>query len=136
MTDNMKSFLETVSEDKEFIEKLSKADSPEAVIALAKEKGFTLTAEDLTQEAPTGELTDDELDDVAGGAGFASFLQNLIYGGRRTVEMDTLPYRRQQHQNRLRANTLEYHGNGVQPQTDDLVYRSFGETDDTGIVSL
>ena len=135
MTDNMKSFLEAVSEDKAFIERLSKAETPEALIALAAEKGFTLTAEDLTREAPTGELADDELDDVAGGAGFMTYLQNLIFGGRRTVEMDTLPYRGQQ-QNGLRANTLEYRGNGAHPRTDDLVYRSFGQTDDTGIVSL
>ena len=136
MTDNLKSFLEAVSEDKEFIEKLTRAESPEAVTALANEKGFALTPEDLTQETSTGELSDDELDDVAGGAGLASFLQHLVYSGRRTVEMDTLPYRRQQPQNMLRANTLEHRENGNQPQADDLVYRSFGQDDETRFVSL
>ena len=37
------------------------------MITLAKEKGFDLTAEDLNQKAPSGELSDDELDAVAGG---------------------------------------------------------------------
>ncbi len=68
MTDNMKNFLEEASKDREFVEKLNKAETPEAVIALAREKGFALTAEDLKQErAPSGELSDDELEAVAGG---------------------------------------------------------------------
>ncbi len=66
MTDNMKKFLENISEDKEFIEKLNKAGSEEAVIRLAAEKGFTLTEEDLKPSVPTGELSADELDAVAG----------------------------------------------------------------------
>ena len=67
MTENMKKFLEEASKDQSFIEKMNKAEPPEAVIALAAEKGFALTAEDLKPEAPTGELSEDELDAVAGG---------------------------------------------------------------------
>ena len=67
MTENMKKFLEEASKDQSFIEKMNKAETPEAVIALAAEKGFALTAEDLKPEAPTGELSEDELDAVAGG---------------------------------------------------------------------
>ena len=67
MTDNMKKFLEVASQDKEFIEKLNKAETPEAVVALAEEKGFTLTEEDLKQEPVSGEISDTELDAVAGG---------------------------------------------------------------------
>ena len=67
MTDNMKKFLEEVSKDKELIEKLSKAETPEAVIALAKEIGFELTAEDLKSKETISEISDDELEDVAGG---------------------------------------------------------------------
>ena len=65
MTENMKSFLEEISGDREFIEKLTKAETTEALIALAAEKGFALTAEDL--EAQDGELNEDELAAVAGG---------------------------------------------------------------------
>ena len=64
MTNNLNAFLKAVSGDKEFIEKLKKA-SPEAIIALAKEKGFALTTDDLKKAA--GELTDSELEAVAGG---------------------------------------------------------------------
>ena len=67
MTEKMKKFLEEASKDQSFIEKMNKAETPEAVIALAAEKGFALTAEDLKPEAPTGELSEDELDAVAGG---------------------------------------------------------------------
>ena len=74
MTDNMKNFLEEASKDQEFIEKLKKAKTPEAVIAMAKEKGFALTAEDLNKKAPSGELSDDELEAVAGGRRCACFL--------------------------------------------------------------
>lgn len=38
MTENMKKFLEAVSDDKEFIGKLTKAENAESVIALAAEK--------------------------------------------------------------------------------------------------
>ena len=67
MTENMKKFLEEASKDKEYLEKVNKAETPEAVIALAAEKGFTLTAEDLKPDQPSGKLNDDELDAVAGG---------------------------------------------------------------------
>ena len=35
MTDNMKQFLEEASKDREYLEKVNKAETPEAVIALA-----------------------------------------------------------------------------------------------------
>ena len=73
MTDNMKKFLEAVSQNKECIEKLKKAETPEAVIALAAEKGFTLTQEDLKRESATGEISDGELEAVAGGKTCACF---------------------------------------------------------------
>ena len=67
MTDNMKKFLEAVSQNKECIEMLKKAETQEAVIALAAENGFTLTQEDLKQEPASGGISDDELEAVAGG---------------------------------------------------------------------
>ncbi|MCR4770895.1 MAG: Nif11-like leader peptide family RiPP precursor [Oscillospiraceae bacterium] len=70
MTKNMKDFLEAASGDGELIERLIKAETPETVIKLAEEKGFSLTEDDVKiGEAPTGELSDDELDAVAGGTG-------------------------------------------------------------------
>ena len=67
MTSNLKNFLEQASKDKEFIEKLNKADTPEAVIALAAEKGFSLTPEDLKNEPAAGSLDDSEVEAVTGG---------------------------------------------------------------------
>lgn len=76
MTDNMKKFLEEASQDKEFIGELGKAVTPEALIALAKEKGFTLTEEDLKTETREGIVSDDELNAVSGGKACAC----VIYG--------------------------------------------------------
>ena len=69
MTDKMKQFLEAVSGDKEFIEKLTQAPDAAAVITLAKEKGFNLAEEDLKQNTQIQNIADDELDAVAGGSG-------------------------------------------------------------------
>ncbi len=56
---------------KELILKAKKAESPEELIALAKENGEELTEESakayFDQFHKTGELSDDELDNVAGG---------------------------------------------------------------------
>ncbi len=67
MTDNMKKFLEEASKEKALSEKLSKTETPEAVIALAKKMGFTLTAEDLKAEETWSEISDDEMAAVVGG---------------------------------------------------------------------
>ena len=67
MTDNMKQFLEVASKDKDLIEKLNQAPDMESVIALAKEKGFILTEEDLKQDARIQNIPDENLDAVAGG---------------------------------------------------------------------
>ncbi|MBO4375581.1 MAG: Nif11-like leader peptide family natural product precursor [Lachnospiraceae bacterium] len=68
MTENAKAFLEKASEDEEFLERLKKAGTKEEAIALAKEKGFELTEEDL-KSGTSGKqaLSNDELDAVAGG---------------------------------------------------------------------
>ena len=67
MTDNMKQFLELASrESEEYIKKLTSAEK-DAVIALAAEKGFTLTDEDFVQEEPEGEVPLEEASSVAGG---------------------------------------------------------------------
>lgn len=69
MTDQAKRFLDEVSQDKAFIEKLTSAGTPGEVIALAAEKGYTLTEEDLKPETAGVKLDDDELNAVSGGTG-------------------------------------------------------------------
>ena len=67
MTENMKKFVEAISGDKEFVEKLTQAKDAAAVIALAKEKGFILTEEDLQPASGIQEISDDEVEAVVGG---------------------------------------------------------------------
>ena len=73
MNENLKKFLEEASKNEELKAKLSaltdKEIAVDKAIELAKEYGFTLTAEDF-QPADGAELSLDELDSVAGGGLF------------------------------------------------------------------
>ena len=70
MNENLKKFLEEASKNEELKAKLAaltdKETAVEKAIEIAKEYGFALTAEDF-QPADGGELSLDELDNVAGG---------------------------------------------------------------------
>ena len=70
MNENLKKFLEEASKNEELKAKLAaltdKDTAVEKAIAIAKEYGFTLTAEDF-QPAAGKELSPDEMDAVAGG---------------------------------------------------------------------
>ena len=74
MTDNIKKWLEIVSGTKALQEKLMELqnEAPEqqkmTMARMAKEKGIVLTEEDFAS-AESEELSDDELDAVAGGGG-------------------------------------------------------------------
>lgn len=81
MTDNMRKFLEEASKDKEFTEKLNKAETLETIVALAAEKGFTLTEEDLKGNGASAELSATEMDAVAGGVGGQTCVCVLGGGG-------------------------------------------------------
>lgn len=65
MSENVKKFLEAVSQSEELVAKANAAKDQASLIALAKELGVTLAAEDFPEE---NELSDDELDAVAGGS--------------------------------------------------------------------
>ena len=64
--EQMKSFLVKVQSNTELQEKIEKAVSIEAVIEIAGEAGFSITADDIKSEVE-GELSLDELGAVAGG---------------------------------------------------------------------
>lgn len=66
MNENMKKFLETVSKDEELTKKIG-AMGLEELLALAKELGLELSAADL-EKPVVQELSDDDLDAVAGGS--------------------------------------------------------------------
>ena len=65
MSENFKKFLEEVSRREDLIEKIGGEKDVNVLIAIAKDLGLELTAADLEKG---NELSDDELDDVAGGS--------------------------------------------------------------------
>ena len=72
MTDNMKKFLELASGDAELVERLNGMDK-DAIIAEAQQRVIALSEADFA--ADTGsELSEDELDEVAGGGKCACVL--------------------------------------------------------------
>ena len=62
--EQLKAFLEKVKADTSLQEKLKAAADAEAVVAIAKEAGFSISADYLTKAQ--SELSDDELEGVAG----------------------------------------------------------------------
>ena len=66
--EQLNAFLEKVKGDTSLQEKLKAAASPEAAIEIAKDGGFSITAEDIqSMQSATVELSDRELEQVAGG---------------------------------------------------------------------
>ena len=65
--EQLKAFLEKVKSDTSLQEKLKAADDAEAVAEIAKEAGFSISADDLKNAQ--SDLSDEELDSVAGGFG-------------------------------------------------------------------
>ena len=66
--EQLKAFLEKVKGDTSLQEKLKAAADANAVAAIAKEAGFSISADDLTTKAQS-ELSDEELEGLAGGEG-------------------------------------------------------------------
>ena len=66
--ERLKAFLEKVKGDTSLQEKLNAPTTPEAVIEIAKEAGFSITAEDIQSiQSQSGEVSDDELVGATGG---------------------------------------------------------------------
>jgi predicted ribosomally synthesized peptide with nif11-like leader len=83
MSENLKNFLELIASNKELEKKalatneLGEEKGKAAMLALAKENGIELTLADLEKKEESGELSDDELDAVAGGG----FCTCVVAGG-------------------------------------------------------
>ena len=69
--EQLKAFLEKVKADTSLQEKLKAASDANAASAIAKEAGFSISADEFTKAQST-ELSDEELEGVAGGANNAS----------------------------------------------------------------
>ena len=65
--EQLKSFLEKVKTDTALQEKLKAAADADAALAIAKEAGFAITAEDIQSMQSATDLSDKELEGVAGG---------------------------------------------------------------------
>ena len=65
--EQLKAFLEKVQGDTSLQEKLKAAADADAVTAIAKEAGFNVSADDLTKAQSGVQLSDEELEGVAGG---------------------------------------------------------------------
>ena len=72
--EQLKAFLEKVKGDTSLQEKLKAASGADAVVSIAKEEGFSISIDDikaqlleLSDEAGDVELSDEELEGVAGG---------------------------------------------------------------------
>ena len=63
--EQLKAFLEKVKTDTSLQEKLKAAADADDVVSIAKEVGFTISSDDLTKAQY--ELSDQELEDIAGG---------------------------------------------------------------------
>ena len=63
--EQLKAFMEAVNADAGLQEKLKAATDVDAVVAIAKTAGFTITTEDLNSQRQN--LTEDALEGVAGG---------------------------------------------------------------------
>ncbi len=70
--ESAKAYIERLKTDEEFRERVKAAKDSEARIALVKAEGFDFSAEDIS--AVKGELSDDELDGLAGGWGWDCLL--------------------------------------------------------------
>ena len=78
--EQLKAFLEKIKGDTSLQEKLKAASDADAVVSIAKEAGFLITAEDI-QEPAKVELSNQELEVVAGGWE-ASTIDGWIWNGR------------------------------------------------------
>jgi predicted ribosomally synthesized peptide with nif11-like leader len=67
--EQLKAFLEAVKADAGLQEKLSAAADADAVVAIAKAAGFVISVKELEAavSARAGELSDEDLESVAGG---------------------------------------------------------------------
>ena len=74
--EQLKSFLEKVKADTSLQEKLKAAADAEAALTIAKEAGFAITAEDIQSMQSSTDLSDDELEGVAGGLNAMSNKKN------------------------------------------------------------
>ena len=83
--EQLKAFLEKVKGDTRLQEKLKAAADSDAVLAIAKEAGFTISADDLKKAQ--SEVSDEELEGAAGGAFGCRHARSLGWGNVTVVTL-------------------------------------------------
>ena len=74
--ENAKSFIEKLNSDETFLKQIAGAGSDEARLKVAQEAGFEFSTEELTSaidQFSSEELSEEELEVVAGGAAYIKF---------------------------------------------------------------
>jgi len=74
--EQLKAFLEKLKADTSLQEKLKAAADTNAVVAIAKEAGFSISADDLKKAQ--SELSDEELEGATGGGELTECFQNTF----------------------------------------------------------
>ena len=82
--EQLKAFIEKVKADTSLQEKLKAAADTNAVVAIAKEAGFSISAEDYASELYASELSDEELEGAAGGLRLTSWVLQFCTGTLKT----------------------------------------------------
>ena len=73
--EQLRAFLEKVKGDTSLQEKLKATDNSDAVVAIAEEAGFSITADDLKKGQ--AEVSEEELEGAAGGGHSGSPCQSV-----------------------------------------------------------
>ena len=76
--EQLKAFLEKVKADAGLQEKLKSAANVDAVVAIAKEAGFVISADDIKQAQ--AEVSEEELESVAGGGEERGAVHTRVHG--------------------------------------------------------
>ena len=89
--EQLKAFLEKVKGDTSLQEKLKATADSDAVLTIAKEAGFSISADDLKKAQ--SEISEEELEGVAGGGG-GCYCSKMPDGSRRSLNRNP-PHHRQ-----------------------------------------
>jgi predicted ribosomally synthesized peptide with nif11-like leader len=76
--EQLKAFLEQVKDDTSLQEKIKAASNPDTVVSIAKQEGFSISADDLKKVR--SELSEQELERVAGSGCCNSWNSYLMCG--------------------------------------------------------
>ena len=91
--EQLKAFLEKVKDDTSLQEKLKAAADSDAVLAIAKDAGFSISVDELKQ---LSEISEKELEEVAGGGTDLGYPTGMaaacLSPGWATVFCETIPF--------------------------------------------